>query len=75
MSVVYFNVSEAAVYAGVTRVTLYNWIRKGLSVSGDLLFLTAVIIGGQYRIEEPALNHFLDARGIDNRSSPGNGQL
>ncbi len=71
MTVVYMSVSEAAVSAGVTRVTIYRWIRKGLTVEGKLLSLTAVIIGGQYRIEGPALNYFLDAREKDSPSSPG----
>ena len=69
MSIVYLNVSEAAVYAGVTRQTVYRWIRRGTSVQGTFLYLTAVLIGGQYRIEEPALDHFLDVRGKDSPSS------
>lgn len=61
MTLVYMNVSEAAASAGVTRVSIYRWIRKGVIVEGKLLFLVAVTIGGQYRIEGPALDHFLDA--------------
>ncbi|GAI22543.1 unnamed protein product, partial [marine sediment metagenome] len=61
----YLNVSEAAEHANVTRATLYRWIEKGLTVEGKLLYLTAVTIGGQYRIEEPGLNRFLDAIGYE----------
>lgn len=73
MTVVYMNVTEAAASAGVTRVTIYRWIAKGLMVSGGVVYLTSVIIGGQQRIEQPALDHFLEVRARDNRPSSDNG--
>ncbi|GAI35542.1 unnamed protein product, partial [marine sediment metagenome] len=56
MSVLYLNISETARYAGVTNTTVYHWIELGVTRSKKRLFLTAVTIGGQYRIEEPGLN-------------------
>ncbi|GAI45091.1 unnamed protein product, partial [marine sediment metagenome] len=63
MSVLYLNISETARYAGVTNTTVYHWIELGVTRSKKRLFLTAVTIGGQYRIEEPGLNRFLDSLG------------
>jgi|GEM_PF-4667162 len=65
MSVLYLNISEAADHARVTRHTIYRWIQKGVTVSGELLYLTAATIGGQYRIEERDIDRFLDALGYE----------
>ena len=65
MSVEYLSISEAAEYAGVTRHTIYRWIQAGVTVRGELLYLTAGTISGQYRIEVPAVDRHLDALGYE----------
>ncbi|GAI19102.1 unnamed protein product, partial [marine sediment metagenome] len=35
MSVEYLNVTDAALYADVERITLYRWIQKGVTYRGQ----------------------------------------
>ncbi|GAI64442.1 unnamed protein product, partial [marine sediment metagenome] len=59
------NVTDAALYSNVERITLYRWIQKGVTYRGRLFYLTAVSIAGQYHIEEHDLDRFLEAIGYE----------
>ncbi|MBA7649203.1 hypothetical protein ES703_56998 [subsurface metagenome] len=65
MPVEYLNIREAAEHADVTRQTIYRWVLKGVPVRGELMYLTAVLIAGQYRICAIDLDRFLDALGYE----------
>ncbi|GAH95535.1 unnamed protein product [marine sediment metagenome] len=60
---VYFDIKGAAEYAGVRRLTIYNWFRRGSHVNGEVVFLPVRIIDGQTLINEIDLNNHLDALG------------
>lgn len=65
MPIEYLSIPETAEYADVTRQTIYRWLREGVSYRGSRLYLTAVLIAGQYRINQIDLDRFLDALGYE----------
>lgn len=59
------SITEAAEYAGVSRPTIYVWIRDGRRYRRRLYYLTAEIHRGQTRIRLSTFNRFLDHVGYE----------
>ncbi|MBA7688740.1 hypothetical protein ES703_97229 [subsurface metagenome] len=74
MPVEYLNIPETAEYAGVTRATIYRWLLKGVPFRGERLHLTAVLIAGQYRVNQIDLDRFLDWLGYEPEKEDGPGE-
>jgi hypothetical protein len=55
------SMTEVAESVRKTRVTVWNWITKGLTVNGRVVKLAAQKIGAQYVVTPEALSAFVEA--------------
>ncbi|GAI56642.1 unnamed protein product, partial [marine sediment metagenome] len=67
---IYYDILGAAAYAGVTRHTIYHWIRKGVKdVDGKKVWLPARIVEGETQINEIDFELYLEALGFEEDES------